>query len=65
MMLSRTADAIVKWVNDKIGTNRKVRKAPTAVTELDSTNFDAVALDPTKTVMVEFYAPWWYVIIVA
>jgi protein disulfide-isomerase A6 len=46
-------------VNNKIGASRKVRKAPTAVMELDDATFDAVALDPSKDVMVEFYAPWW------
>lgn len=55
----RTADTIVSWVNSKLGTTRKVRKAPTAVVELDTASFDAVALDPSKDVLVEFYAPWW------
>ena len=54
----RTADTIVSWVNDKTGTTKKVKKAPTAVTVLDDASFDAVALDPTKNVLVEFYAPW-------
>jgi len=54
----RSADTIVSWVNKKVGANKVVKKAPTAVTVLDSTNFDAIALDPTKTVLVEFYAPW-------
>lgn len=54
----RTADAIVSWVNEKIGTSRRVRKPPSAVTELSTTNFDAIALDPSKHVFVEFYAPW-------
>ncbi|CAE7813466.1 PDIL2-1, partial [Symbiodinium microadriaticum] len=54
----RTADTIVSWVNEKIGTSKKVKKAPTAVTVLDDASFDAVALDPNKNVLVEFYAPW-------
>ncbi|KAL9975851.1 hypothetical protein ACROYT_G013061 [Oculina patagonica] len=29
-----------------------------AVVDLDSSNFDLVALDTTKDVLVEFYAPW-------
>lgn len=57
--MSRTADTIVSWVNEKVGTQARIRKAPTAVVELDSSSFDAVALDPSKAVMVEFYAPWW------
>lgn len=54
----RTADSIVQWVNGMIGTTRKVRKEPSAVVELTDSTFDAVALDPTKSVFVEFYAPW-------
>ena len=49
----------MSWVNAKLGTARQVRKAPTAVMVLDDVSFDAVALDPEKAVMVEFYAPWW------
>jgi len=30
----------------------------TPVWTLTATNFDSVALDPTKKVLVEFYAPW-------
>eukprot|EP00604_Paraphysomonas_vestita_P002537 CAMPEP_0174818770 /NCGR_PEP_ID=MMETSP1107-20130205/1627_1 /TAXON_ID=36770 /ORGANISM="Paraphysomonas vestita, Strain GFlagA" /LENGTH=312 /DNA_ID=CAMNT_0016031107 /DNA_START=182 /DNA_END=1121 /DNA_ORIENTATION=+ len=54
----RSADTIVSWVNKKVGTKKVVKKPPTAVTVLDEATFDAVALDPTKTVLVEFYAPW-------
>jgi len=54
----RTADTIVSWVNEKVGTNKKVKKLPTAVTELTPDNFDSVALDKSKHVLVEFYAPW-------
>ena len=35
----------------------------TAVEDLDSTNFDSVALDKTKDVLVEFYAPCKYILI--
>jgi protein disulfide-isomerase A6 len=54
----RTADTIVSWVNDKIGTRRVVKKPPSAVADLTTASFDNVAMDPTKTVFVEFYAPW-------
>lgn len=54
----RTADTIVSWVNEKAGTSRKVKKAPSAVKDLTSDNFEAVALNPSKAVMVKFYAPW-------
>eukprot|EP01041_Mallomonas_annulata_P005569 gene5569-11210_t len=55
---SRNAESIVKWINDKIGTKRKIKKEPTAVVDLTASNFDSIAFDPTKNVLVEFYAPW-------
>jgi thiol-disulfide isomerase/thioredoxin len=54
----RTAETIVSWVNEKAGTSRKVKKAPSAVKDLTAENFEAVALNPNKAVMVKFYAPW-------
>jgi len=54
----RTAETITSWINQKIGTSKKVKKAPTAVTVLSVDNFDSIALDNTKHVLVEFYAPW-------
>jgi protein disulfide-isomerase A6 len=54
----RTADTIVSWVNEKAGTSRKPKKVPSAVVELNDQNFEAVALNPNKAVMVKFYAPW-------
>jgi thiol-disulfide isomerase/thioredoxin len=53
----RSASGIVKYVNGKLGLNRKLKEVPTAVTVLDEDTFDAVALDPSKDVLVEFYAP--------
>lgn len=55
----RQADDIVSWVNEKIGTSRKVKVAPSAVTTLNSANFDGlVSPSSDKHVLVEFYAPW-------
>jgi protein disulfide-isomerase A6 len=54
----RTADDIIAFINEKAGTKARVKKAPSHVVELDSNNFNKIALDPTKTVLVEFYAPW-------
>jgi len=56
----RTADDIVGFINGKTGgkSGGKAKKAPTAVVVLDSSNFDRIALDETKDVLVEFYAPW-------
>lgn len=45
-------------MNDKAGTQRVIKKAPSAVTVLTAANFDAVALNPSKIALVEFYAPW-------
>ena len=42
---------------------RSVYIEKTGVQDLDSTNFDSVALDETKDVLVEFYAPCKYILI--
>ena len=39
------------------GTRARVKKAPSFVVELGSDNFNSVVMDPTKNVLVEFYAP--------
>ena len=54
----RTSADIIQFLNGKAGTHARVKTAATAVTVLDSSNFDSIALDPTKDVLVEFYAPW-------
>lgn len=55
----RTADAIVEWVNDKVGTNKKIKKAPTSVEVLTTDNFDKIVTGPNSpAAFVEFYAPW-------
>jgi len=54
----RTAPDMTDWINKKVGTSVRIKSAPTAVTVLDSSNFDAIVLDATKDVLVEFYAPW-------
>lgn len=53
----RTADDLVAHVNKEIGTHKKVKKAPSAVHDLDDTNFDAT-VDSSKHTLVEFFAPW-------
>jgi protein disulfide-isomerase A6 len=35
-----------------------VKKAPSAVVDLDPSNFDRIVMDTNKDVLVEFYAPW-------
>eukprot|EP00899_Mesostigma_viride_P006967 jgi/Mesvir1/16271/Mv08515-RA.1 len=54
----RTAEDLIAFVNGKMGTNVRVKKAPSAVVVLDPSNFDRIVMDPTKDVLVEFYAPW-------
>ena len=45
-------------MNGKVGANRKIKKAPTAVVDLTPDNFDAVIGAPGVAKLVEFYAPW-------
>lgn len=55
----RTADAFVKFLTGKVpGLQLNVLKEMNYATELTATNFDQVAKDPTKSVLVMFYAPW-------
>jgi len=54
----RSADDVVRFINEKAGTTAKVVEPPSFVTTLTTDNFDAIALDQEKDVLVEFYAPW-------
>eukprot|EP01084_Bolivina_argentea_P291789 501532_1 len=54
----RTAEDVVKFINGKTGLNAKVIEPPSPVTILTDNNFNEIALDKTKDVLVEFYAPW-------
>jgi len=55
----RVADDIVEWVNKKVGLNRRVKSAPSAVAVLNAGNFESfVSASVEKSVLVEFYAPW-------
>lgn len=54
----RTAEDIVTFMNTNAGARGFIKKAPTSVIQLDKSNFDAIVLDDTKDVLVEFYAPW-------
>jgi protein disulfide-isomerase-like protein len=54
----RSADDIIEFLNKNAGTRLKSQKPEESVLTLTPSNFDKIALDKTKTVLVEFYAPW-------
>lgn len=54
----RSAEDIVEFIGRQTGVRRKLKKAPTNVLAMDPTSFNSIAMDPTKDVLVEFYAPW-------
>ena len=49
----RTADDLLPFVNGKIGTSKRIKKAPTAVVDLTPDNFDAVVGAPGVAKFVE------------
>eukprot|EP01122_Echinamoeba_exundans_P008819 TRINITY_DN2_c1_g1_i1.p2 TRINITY_DN2_c1_g1~~TRINITY_DN2_c1_g1_i1.p2 ORF type:complete len:386 (+),score=148.47 TRINITY_DN2_c1_g1_i1:21-1178(+) len=53
----READDIIKFVNEKAGTNAKTLTPPSDVVVLTPSNFDKI-VNSDKDVFVEFYAPW-------
>jgi len=56
---SRSIEDITTFIENKAGVKSKAPKKPaSAVTILTPSNFDEVVNDPTKDVLVEFYAPW-------
>jgi len=54
----RTAADFTDFLNKRVGTSAKLKTAVSASTVLTDENFDAIVKDPTKDVLVEFYAPW-------
>ena len=53
----RSSADIIKFINGKASSRGQLKKTPSAVLDLDNSNFDSVALDESKDVLVEFYAP--------
>ena len=54
----RDAESFIKFLNGKTNAGLFLPKVVSAVTTLNSKNFDSIALDKTKNVLVKFYAPW-------
>lgn len=54
----RTADDLIAFVNEKVGTSKKIKKAPSAVLDLSPSTFDSALADSSKVRLVEFFAPW-------
>lgn len=48
----------ISFIEGKTGARAIMAVTKENVVQLDSSNFDSVALDKTKDVLVEFYAPW-------
>eukprot|EP00730_Choanoeca_flexa_P004599 TRINITY_DN11745_c0_g3_i1.p1 TRINITY_DN11745_c0_g3~~TRINITY_DN11745_c0_g3_i1.p1 ORF type:complete len:351 (+),score=107.48 TRINITY_DN11745_c0_g3_i1:1097-2149(+) len=55
---ARETDDLAKFVEDKTGYRARIKRAASFVKALDPSNFDSIALDEGKDVLVEFYAPW-------
>jgi protein disulfide-isomerase A6 len=54
----RSPEDIITFINSRAGTNAKLKKLPSNVVDLTPSNFDSIALNTDKDVLVEFYAPW-------
>jgi len=57
----RTLEDLIAFVNGRVPVASRAKvpvAAPSYVTVLTPSNFDQVVMDPTKDVLVEFYAPW-------
>jgi protein disulfide-isomerase A6 len=52
-------DSLSNFITQKAGLKAKAKKSdPSNVITLTDSTFDKVVKDPTKDVLVEFYAPW-------
>ncbi|KAK9702771.1 hypothetical protein K7432_011079 [Basidiobolus ranarum] len=54
----RDFDSLTKFVTEKTGALPRVKKVHSDVAVLTDSNFNGIALDENKNVLVEFYAPW-------
>ncbi|KAJ1993451.1 hypothetical protein H4R33_000644 [Dimargaris cristalligena] len=54
----RDLESLAQFITDQTGAAPRITKEKTYTRSLTTAEFDSVALDPTKGVLVEFYAPW-------
>ncbi|KAJ2719298.1 hypothetical protein GGI07_005292 [Coemansia sp. Benny D115] len=54
----RDLDSLAAFVQEKTGVAARIKKPVSHVAALDYAQFKEVALDESKFVLVEFYAPW-------
>ncbi|ORZ38897.1 thioredoxin-like protein [Catenaria anguillulae PL171] len=54
----RSIDDFATFIQSKTSLRAKIHKAPSHVTVLTTATFDKIVMDPSKNVLVEFYAPW-------
>jgi len=54
----RTATDLADFINNKVGTNIKIKSSSSSVVDLSDSNFDDIVINSNKHVLVEFFAPW-------
>jgi len=54
----RTAEDLLAYVNNEAGSRGRIKKNPSNVVVLTTSNFDEVVMKSDQHVLVEFYAPW-------
>jgi len=55
---ARNAEGIVQFINERTGLAKTLPKEATNVQHLTDATFNSIVMDPTKSALVEFYAPW-------
>ncbi len=54
----RNAQGIVQFINERTGLTKSLPREATNVQHLTDATFDSIVMDPSKSALVEFYAPW-------
>ncbi|EDO47340.1 predicted protein [Nematostella vectensis] len=54
----RDINDFIKFIEEKTGVRGRVPVIPSAVADLDESNFDKIVKNPDNNVLVEFFAPW-------